>query len=187
VNASFDWPRPELLTAEHVLDGFDCGEPEINHFLLKDARLHSEAGFSQTWVIARPEDRIVQGFVSLSAASQPVKVKVQGNKFKPLLGGILATCPYPAAPVLLLGQLGRRKELIKGGLGSRLLIFAIFQTVEIAKQVGVSGLVLDALTDDLLAYYRRAKFERLPYPDKRVRRMLLTMADAKATIAKLTA
>jgi hypothetical protein len=67
-----------------------------------------------------------------------------------------------------------------------LLIFAIVKTVEVAKQVGVSGLVLDALTEDLLGYYRKKKFERLPHPDKRIRRMLLTMADAKATLAELS-
>lgn len=185
MNAAHEWPRPELLGAEHVLDGFDCDEPDINRFLHDDARVHAEAGFSQTWVIARPDDKVVLGFVALSAASQPVRVKIQG-KTKPLLSGILATCPYPAAPVVLLGQLGRRKELAKSGIGTRLLIFTIVKTVELAKQVGVSGLVLDALTDDLLGYYKKkARFERLPYPDKRVRRMVLTMADAKATIAEL--
>jgi hypothetical protein len=181
---NMEWPRPEVLSRDHVLDGFDCGEPEINQFLLEDALVHSEAGFSQTWVIARPEDRVVLGFVALSAASQPVKVKVQG-KSKPLMSGILSTCPFPAAPVLLLGQLGRRKDLQKSGIGGRLLIFSIFKTIEISEQVGVSGLVLDALTDNLLSYYQKARFERLPYPDKRVRRMLLTMADARATMKEL--
>lgn len=180
-----DWPRPEPLTAEHVRAGFDCGEPDINRFLLDDALAHGEAGFSRTWVIARPEDRAVLGFVSLSAASQPVQVKVQG-KTKPLLSGLLSTCPYPAAPVLLLGQLGRRKDLGKSGIGTRLLILAIVKTVELSAHVGISGVVLDALTDDLLTYYRRARFERLPYPDKRVRRMLLTMADAKATLGQIS-
>jgi hypothetical protein len=88
--------------------------------------------------------------------------------------------------VVLLGQLGRRQDLAKSGIGGRLLSFAIVKTVEIATHVGVSGLVLDALTDDLLGYYKKkAKFERLPYPDKRVRRMLLTMADAKATLDQI--
>jgi len=127
---------------------------------------------------------VVLGFVALSAASQPVRVKLQG-KTKPLLIGILATCPYPAAPVVLLGQLGRRQEMARSGIGGRLLTFAIVKAVEIAAHVGVSGIVLDALTDERLGYYKKAKFERLPYPDKRVRRMLLTMADAKATIAQL--
>lgn len=63
---------------------------------------------------------------------------------------------------------------------------AIVKTVELSAHVGISGVVLDALTDDLLTYYRRARFERLPYPDKRVRRMLLTMADAKATLGKIS-
>ena len=52
--------------------------------------------------------------------------------------------------------------MAKSGIGAHLLIFAIVKTVEVAKQVGVSGLVLEALTEDLLGYYRKKKFERLP-------------------------
>jgi hypothetical protein len=66
-------PKPELLTRDHRLDGFDCGEHDINEFLINDALGQADAGFSQTWVIA--SDHVVQGYVSLSAASQPVKVK----------------------------------------------------------------------------------------------------------------
>ncbi len=103
------WPKPERLTAEHVLDGFDCGEPYINRFLHEDALKHTLAGFSCTWVIARPEDRAVLGFVALSAGSQAVKANQ-----KNLLSGILAACPYRVAPMVLLGhrpkRLARRRQ-----------------------------------------------------------------------------
>jgi hypothetical protein len=178
-------PKPELLNGRHVIDGFDCDEPDINRFLCQDALRDAEAGFSRTWVIAKPEDRTVMGFVSLSASSQAVKVKVQGKSTK-LVSGILATCPYPTAPVVLIGQLGRRKDLAKTGIGGRLLTYAIMKAVETSSHIGVAGIVLDAMTDNLLGYYRKAKFERLPHPDQRTRRMLLTMVDANATIASLS-
>jgi hypothetical protein len=172
--------KPELLTRKHRVNGFDCGEPDINRFLIHDALAQAEAGFSQTWVIAT--DHMVQGYVSLTAASQPVRVK-QGGTSKKLLTGILGTCPYPDAPMVMLGRLGRRTEQAKSGVGKRLLIFAIVKVVRLSEEIGIAGIVLDAMTDDLLSYYRKMKFERLPYPDTRKRRMLLTMADAKATIA----
>jgi hypothetical protein len=175
--------KPELLAPEHDLTGFDCGEPDINRFIHEDARTHAAAGFSRTWVIAQPETRLVLGFVSIAAASQPIRARVNG-KMKPLLKGILASCPYPAAPVLLIGQLGRRQELTKDGIGGRLLAHAIVMSLELSERVGISGIVLDALTDDLVKYYRKFRFERLPNPDKRVRRMLLTIADARATLAQ---
>jgi hypothetical protein len=177
-------PSPEPLAPYHHLAGFDCGEPEINDFLLTHAAQETAAGLSRTWVIARPGDQVVLGFVSLSAASQPVRVKIQG-KPKKLLSGHLASCPYPDAPMVLLGRLGRRSGLAHAGLGTRLLSFAIVQTLKAAEHIGIAGIILDAMTDDLLGYYRKMKFERLPYPDPRKRRMLLTIADAKATAARL--
>jgi hypothetical protein len=177
-------PVPELLNDQHVLDGFDCGEPEINEFLLRHALLHAVAGYSRTWVIADPTDHIVQGFKSVAASSQAVKVKVKGVS-KKLVPGIMATCPYPSVPVVIIGHLARRKELEKAHLGERLLVFAIVKALETSNNIGVAGIVLDALTERLLSYYRKKKFERLPYPETDKRRMLLTMADARATIESL--
>jgi hypothetical protein len=177
------FPAPCLLTRQPVVAGFDCGEPEINAFLIDHAFDESVAGLSRTWVVARPDDQVVLGYVSLSAASQAVRVKIQG-KHKTLVQGALASCPYPEAPMVLLGRLGRQKELGRSGLGTRLLTFAIFKTLRVAEEIGVAGVVLDAMTDDLLGYYRKMKFERLPYPDTRKRRMLLTIADARATLAQ---
>lgn len=178
------FPAPEPLAPRHRVAGFDCGEPDIDNYLINHAAQEADLGLSRTWVIARPEDGLVLGYVSLSAASQAVRVKVQG-KLKKLLSGPLASCPYPDAPMVLLGRLGRRKELGRSGLGTRLLSFAIVKTLRVAEEVGVAGIVLDAMTDDLLGYYKRMKFERLPYPDPRKRRMLLTIADARATAASM--
>lgn len=179
-------PAPELLNDQHILGDFDCGESDINDFLRLHALKEGETGLSRTWVIARPDDRAVMGYVSLSAASQAVRIKVQGKQ-KKLLSGALASCPYPDAPMVLLGRLGRRQDLARSGLGTRLLSFAIVQTLKAAEHVGIAGIILDAMTDDLLGYYRKMKFDRLPYPDPRKKRMLLTIADARATAASMGA
>jgi hypothetical protein len=75
-------PQPELLTSSHVRAGFECGEADINHYLIDNALRDGEAGLSRTWVIARAENRSVQGFVSLSATSQQVRIKVPGKQGK---------------------------------------------------------------------------------------------------------
>lgn len=179
------FPAPAPLGPQHLVAGFDCGEPEINGFLINHAAQEMEAGLSRTWVITQPNAQVVLGYVSLSAASQPVRVKVQGKQ-KKLLSGVLASCPYPDAPMVLLGRLGRRTDVARSGLGTRLLSFAIVKTLRVAEDIGIAGIVLDAMTDDLLSYYKKtAKFERLPYPDPRKRRMLLTIADARATAASM--
>jgi hypothetical protein len=68
-------PTPRRLTADHEIDGFRSGQEILDRYLVEDALAHGKAGFTQTWVIPDPHDRSVWGYVSLSAASQPVKVK----------------------------------------------------------------------------------------------------------------
>jgi hypothetical protein len=174
-------PVPEPIAPRHVLDGFDCGEPEINRYLHHDALAHAQVGFAQTWVIAQARTHAVQGFISLSAASQAVRVR-DGASTKKLVTGVIASCPYPDAPMLMIGRLGRHKDLAKSGIGARLLTFAIVKAVRLSEEIGIAGIILDAMTDDLLSYYQKQRFERLPYPDKRKRRMLLTIANAKAAL-----
>ena len=65
------------------------------------------------------------------------------------------------------------------GIANALLKFAIRQTLTMSRNVGVAGIILDALREPLLGFYRKFGFERLPYPESERRRMLLTMSDAR--------
>jgi hypothetical protein len=85
---------PEPLQLHHAVRGYTSGEPEIDAFLIEQAAREQTLGLSRTWVMARPDDRVMLGFVSLSAASQAVRIKVQGKK-KPLISGPLARSPCP--------------------------------------------------------------------------------------------
>jgi hypothetical protein len=40
-----------LLTSEHRLDGFDCGEPALNDWLARRALGNQQAGSSRTWIV----------------------------------------------------------------------------------------------------------------------------------------
>jgi hypothetical protein len=107
------FPAPEPLAPRHRVAGFDCGEPDIDNYLINHAAQEAELGLSRTWVIASPEDGLVLGYVSLSAASQAVRVKVQGKlnlvtgipaitsgHFGPPASSLPASSPQPPAPSL---------------------------------------------------------------------------------------
>ena len=42
---------PTLLTGQHRLEGFDCGEPALNDWLARRALGNQAAGTSRTWVV----------------------------------------------------------------------------------------------------------------------------------------
>ena len=57
---------PAPLTTDHVVEGFDCGEPALDHWLAKRA-LKNESRFSRTYVICQG-DRVA-AYYSLSAGA----------------------------------------------------------------------------------------------------------------------
>ena len=42
---------PELLAGDHLLEGFDCGKPALNQWLIRHARKNQASGSSRTWVV----------------------------------------------------------------------------------------------------------------------------------------
>jgi hypothetical protein len=42
---------PELLAGDHLLDGFDCGEPALDQWLIRYARKNQTSGRCRTWVV----------------------------------------------------------------------------------------------------------------------------------------
>ena len=164
----------ELLNAGHVPNGFDSGEPEINDFLIRLARVHTEAGYS-------PATQQVQGFVSMAASSQPVRLASAGDT-KALLGERLSSSPFNRVPVLLIAYWGVQKDLQGRGIGNELLNFAFKQVVSLAGVIGITGIVIEALTEALVPRYQKLGFVLLPHPDREKRRMFMDMPYVVAAV-----
>ncbi len=54
----------QALGASHVLEGFDCGKPGLNDWLLRHARQAQASGSAKTYVVT--EDRRLVGYYSLA-------------------------------------------------------------------------------------------------------------------------
>jgi hypothetical protein len=59
------WRPPEPLAVDHRLQGFDCGRPTLNHWLLHHARQAQTSGSARTFVVADEENRVA-GYFSLT-------------------------------------------------------------------------------------------------------------------------
>jgi len=56
---------PEPLASQHWLEGFDCGKPALNDWLLRHARQAQGSGSAKTFVVADDDDRVA-GYFSLT-------------------------------------------------------------------------------------------------------------------------
>ena len=76
---------PELLTAAHETNGFDCGIPALDDWLQVRALANQASGASRTYVVRR--EQAVIGYYALAAGSV-------AHALAP--GRPPATCPFVA-------------------------------------------------------------------------------------------
>ena len=175
--------HPVPLTLDHDLSGFSCVEPEIAEYLTKEALPAGDLGLCRTYVACAPATNQVISFVGLSASSQQASVPVSGKPrgtYKSVLPGQLGQTKYPV-PMILIAQLGTHTDWSGRKIGTQMTLFAIAKAIAVSEQVGAAGIILDALRSSLFDFYQRFHFTDLKIPNRR--RMLLTMAEARATVA----
>ncbi|MBI3146197.1 MAG: GNAT family N-acetyltransferase [Pseudogulbenkiania sp.] len=140
-----------LNSATHSRKGFDCGNPQINNWLETMASQQQEKGFSRTFVAVDLSDpsRIL-GFYSLSSS----EVNADGFPSRKRLPRLI--------PVVRLGKLAIANALQEKGLGELLLINALERIRDIAANLGVHAVVVDAKDEHTAAFYEKYGFRRSP-------------------------
>lgn len=141
---------PEPLHAGHELDDFDCGIPELNEWLHDRARRNERQDISRTFVACRGT-RVV-GYFALAAGSV-----ARIDAPKPLT----RNSPDPI-PILLLGRLAVDRREQGAGLGGFLLRDALLRCLKATEAIGARAVMVDAISDDAIAFYRRYEFVPSP-------------------------
>lgn len=139
-----DW-REAPISKAHDRGAFDCGESELNDFLLRHARQNHASGGAKTFVAVPLDDGTrVLGFYSLSPASisyarTPVIVKKRLARYD--------------VPVFRLGRLAVDRSLHSQGLGGQLLLAAGRRCLRAATEVGGVAMLIDAKDGRAAAWY----------------------------------
>lgn len=139
--------RIELLAAQHLRSGFDCGEPTLNEFLHRQASQLNRKGFGKTYVALAEDGFTVTGFVTLSAG------QMQTRQLPPHL-----KLPRYPAPVLRVGRLAVATREQGRGIGQQLMAFALQLAFEFSQQVGLYAVVVDAKHDKARVFYQTLGF-----------------------------
>jgi len=165
-----------LLSAAHDVDRFNCGKDQLDIFLKRYALKNQKLDSSKTYVTCpESEANRVVGYYSLTFGA--VLHKDAPPEVKQGMPG------YPI-PVMLLARLaidsGFRPPQQNPRLGEALLKDALAKTVQAAELGGLRAMLVDAMDEEVAAFYQRYGFEPSPTDPMH---LLLPMAQIRASLA----
>lgn len=140
------------LSKDHDRTGFDCGVPELNRYLQRQAGQEGRKRVAFSFAMTVGDDPCVLGFYTLSSCAVPLE-QVPANLRKKLPH-------YPYMPVTLLGRLAVDKTMQGKGVGVKLLIDALERSFRVTS-VASMAVVTDPKDDKARAFYQRYGFESL--------------------------
>lgn len=141
----------EKLRPGHDIQGFDCGQDDLNRWLLKHALQGQSANSSQTYIGLVGEAII--GFYSLAVG------QIEFDDAPERLRKGVARHPVP---VMLLARLAIHKDWQRKGVGRALLRDAVLRTLQAADIAGIRALVVHAKNDEAKQYYGQFDFSESP-------------------------
>lgn len=141
----------EKLRRDHVLSSFDCGQADLNAWLVKHALQNQGASSAQTYVGLA--DGEVVGYYSLAVG------QVEYEEAPERLQKGLARHPVP---IMLLARLAVHKEWQGKGIGKGLLKDAILRTMQAADIAGIRALAVHAKDEEARRYYEQFDFTPSP-------------------------
>lgn len=156
---------PEPLAPQHQLEGFDCGKPTLNDWLVRHARQAQGSGSAKTFVVS--EGGRVAGYFSLTVGQ--IDTLDAPERIRKGMG------QYPI-PVVILARLAVSRQDQGRGIGVGLLQDAIRRTLLIAEQAGIRAVLTRPIDEEAARFYSRFGFIASPL---REQQLVLLLKDAR--------
>ncbi|HBK55356.1 MAG TPA: GNAT family N-acetyltransferase [Xanthomonadales bacterium] len=156
---------PEPLGPQHQIEGFDCGKPTLNDWLVRHARQAQGSGSAKTFVVS--EDDRVAGYFSLTVGQ--IDTLDAPERIRKGMG------QYPI-PVVILARLAVSRQDQGRGIGIGLLQDAIRRTLLIAEQAGIRAMLTHPIDEEAASFYTRFGFIASPL---REQQLVLLLKDAR--------
>lgn len=141
----------EKLRRDHLVDGFDCGQPDLNRWLVRHALQNQASNAAQTYVGL--SDRQVVGYYSLAVGH--VEYEQAPERLSKGLARHLV-------PIMLLARLAVHVDRQRRGVGRALLKDAVLRTLQAADLAGVRAIAVHAKDDAARSYYEQFDFIASP-------------------------
>ncbi len=156
----------DKLQRTHEIETFDCGQPELNRFLIRHALQAQQANSSQTYVGL--SGKTVIGFYTIVAG----EARHAGAPERVAKG-----MPRYPIPLLVLARLAVHNEWQGRGIGAGLLLDALGRALQVADIVGARALAVHAKDDFAASFYQHFGF--MPSPTDK-KHLFLLIKDIRA-------
>ena len=142
--------RVVRLTQDYEFKSFDCGNQDLNNFLLTDSKPYAKKLLSVTYILETDEEIAAYFSVSNDKISVPDSDKATWRKIKSLFPHSKHRSDYPAVKIGRLAVNGRYKNR---GIGTDILDFVkdLFIT---NNRTGCSFVTVDALREAIPFYVK---------------------------------
>jgi GNAT superfamily N-acetyltransferase len=160
--------RLTLLTAEHDVNDFDCGNKQLDEWLTRYALASHRADIARTFVVLDGET--VAGYVSLTTGSAR-----HDEVPKRFARGM----PRHRIPTILVARLAVDRRFQGRKLGTRLLAEALRRAVAASDAAAARVVVVDAIDERAAGFYRERGFTASPEDPLRLFRKI---SDIRRTI-----
>jgi len=134
----------EPIEKRHDRAAFDCGDADLNTFLVRHARQSHEKGGAKTFLAIDDGNSKILGFYSLSPAS------IAYERTPEVVKRGLAR---HEVPVFRLGRLAVDISVQGHGLGGQLLLAAGRRCLRVAAEAGGVALLIDAKNEGVAGWY----------------------------------
>jgi GNAT superfamily N-acetyltransferase len=147
-----NWPKPAPLSADHLVQHFNCGVESLDNWL-KSRALSAEGRSARTYVACGIGQQVA-GYYCLSAymvSTESLPKRLSRNMPR-------------KSPVILLGRLAVDRAFNGQGLGKSLMRDAILRALSGSVIIGARALMIEALDDRAKEFYLSLGFVSFP-PD----------------------
>jgi len=148
----------EKLGAHHRVSAFASGKNSLDLFIRRHALANQRADASQTYVVHM--DKVVVGYYTLVFCS----VRLEDSP-----ASIQTTMPPKyRIPAMLFARFAVDKKLQGRGVGTALLKDAFLRTAGAAEIGGLAAIVVDAIDDKMVTFYKGYGFTECPSGERRL-------------------
>ena len=150
---------------------FDCGDASVNEWFRTHAGRSERAGGTRAFLAIR--DVEILGFYASLA------ITMERDEVAQAFGVGRARYPKPA---ILLAQLGVNTTAQRRGVAKALLVHALEGVLRASEYTGVEVVLVDALNDDVCAFYRKMGFRSL---EDHTLRLFMPVKSLRATFTSV--
>ncbi len=147
-----------LLQKFHNRNNFDCGIASLNDYIKRQASQAVKKKLSVCFVFTLNNE--VKGYYTLSSSSIPLEdvTEKYSNKYPK---------SYSSIPVILLGRLAIDKSIQGKKKGEYLLVDALKECYEVAKnKIGAIAVIVDLINENAENFYKQYGFIKLEKSEK---------------------